>query len=105
MSGESVEAGPSDPGATDGQKQRQAVNAAEQAIKALAAGNADRARKASQRAVDLDQIGLYTGFGEAVAAAADDLERGGVVSEESWDAVEAALGPGPLALAVAELRK
>ena len=89
---------------TDGHSQRNALTAAENAIKALAAGNAQRARKNASRAADLDQIGLFTDLPEAVAVAADHIDDGGQVTAADWDAVVAAVGPGPLAFLVADVR-
>ncbi len=79
----------------DGRQQRRALTAAEQAIKTLAGGDTAKAMTAAARATELDQIGAYAGFPEAVAAAA----RG-----EGWDALFDVVGPGPLQALVAELR-
>ena len=76
----------------DGRKQRQAVTAAEQAIRALAGGDVAKARVSARRAEDLDQVGIYAGLELAVAA------------DDAWDAVAAVLGSGPLAAEVEELR-
>ncbi len=51
----------------DGQKQRNALTAVEQAIKARAAGNMDRTLANARKAEDLDQIGIYAGLTEAIA--------------------------------------
>ena len=40
----------------DGQKQRRAVTAAEQSLRALGAGSPDKARAGAAKAADLDQI-------------------------------------------------
>ncbi len=87
----------------DGRKQRQAVTAAEQAIRALADGDGAKAETAARRAITLDQIGLYAGFADAVTEAATELAQRGVV-QAGWDGIIAALGPGPLALEVEALR-
>ncbi len=89
----------------DGQRQRRALTAAEQSIQALAAGQRDRAAAAAARASELDQIGAFADLPAAVAAAAADLAGGGAVSPASWDGLAAAVGPGPLAAAVAEARE
>ena len=81
---------------TDGQAQRQALTSAEQALQALLAGAADRARQAAMRAADLDQIGVYAGFPDAVAAAAEEIDAGGTVSRDGWRALSAVLPQGPL---------
>ena len=88
----------------DGRKQRQAVTAAEQAIRALAAGEPERAVAAASRADALDQIGAYRGFVAAIGGAAADLAAGGEVGEQAWDAIAAAVGPGPLAIEVDAVR-
>ncbi len=88
----------------DGRKQRQAVTAAEQAIRAVADGEVDKAAAAAVRATELDQIGAYDGLTAAIAAAGVELEAVGHIGEEAWDAVAAAVGPGPLGEEVATLR-
>ena len=88
----------------DGQRQRKALTAAEQAIQALAAGQGERAAGAAGRAAELDQVGAFAALPDAVAAAAADLAGAGAVSEASWDGLADAVGPGPLAAAVAEAR-
>ncbi len=88
----------------DGQQQRRALTAAEQAIQALGAGDGGKAVGAAGRAAELDQIGAFAALRSAVDAAAADLESGGAVSSRSWDALAAAVGPGPLAAAVAAAR-
>lgn len=87
----------------DGKKQRNALTAAENAVRALAEGNAGRASANARRAADLDQIGVYSEFAGVVLTITSDLEEGGP-SPSQWDAVAAALEPGPLAFLVAELR-
>ncbi len=87
----------------DGRKQRQAVTAAEQAIRALADGDGAKAGTAARRAATLDQIGLYAGFAHAVEDAAAELASRGAV-QGGWDGIIEALGPGPLALEVEVLR-
>jgi hypothetical protein len=88
----------------DGQKQRNALTGAEQAIRALAAGQPDRARKNAGKAADLDQLGLYAGFLDAIDAAARDVEASGAVSVAAWDGLADVVGPGPLRFLVEELR-
>jgi len=88
----------------DGQKQRNALTAAERSLRALGGGDPDSARRAVARAMELDQIGIYSALGPAVEAGALDLDRGGVVSEASWEAIADALGPGPLAATVDSMR-
>lgn len=88
----------------DGQKQRSALTAAEQALRSLGSGDAAKARQAAAKASDLDQIGLYMGFVEAVEPLATKLEAGGQVDEAGWDDLSTALGMGPLAALIDELR-
>lgn len=88
----------------NGADQRKALTAAEQAIRALGAGEADRAREAAGRAEELDQLGVYAALVPAVAAAADDLDTSGSVSDRVWDAIATAVGPGPLTFEVESLR-
>jgi hypothetical protein len=87
----------------DGKRQRNALTAAENAIRALGAGDAERARKAAAKAVDLDQIGVFTFLASAVGGAAAELEEGRITAA-AWDEVAAASGPGPLAALVDEAR-
>ena len=56
------------------------------------------------RAADLDQIGVYGALSDAVESAAAELDAHDAISTESWDAVAAAVGPGPLAIEVETLR-
>ncbi|MFH1105566.1 MAG: hypothetical protein V1757_11595 [Actinomycetota bacterium] len=81
----------------DGQQQRRALTAAEQALHALEAGEADRATEAAARAAALDQVGLFTGLPAVVSTAAAQIESLGAVSSAGWAAIAAALEPGPLA--------
>jgi hypothetical protein len=87
---------------TNGQQQRRALTAAEQALQALQAGDAERARQAAARAVGLDQIGVYEAFPDAIGAAADEIDASGKVSPQGWQRLSAILGPGPLQ-AIADL--
>lgn len=87
----------------DGKKQRNALTAAENAVRALASGNAARATANARRAAELDQIGAYGGFADAVVDAAVDLGDAGPTPAE-WDAIAARLEPGPLSFLVEELR-
>ena len=90
--------------ALDGKQQRQALTAAERSLQALGVGNAERAVRSAAKAAQLDQLGAFSGLPGGVAAAAQDLEAGGAVSEEAWDRLEDAVGPGPLRFLIAELR-
>jgi hypothetical protein len=88
----------------DGQKQRTALTAAEQALRALGAGNAAKARKTAAQAAALDQIGIYSGFAAAVAPLADRLDGGEAVDDAGWDRLVETLGLGPLSGLIDELR-
>ena len=80
----------------DGQRQRRALTAVEQALRALEAGDGVRAGIAAAEAAALDQVGAYRGFVDAVAVGIGDLEIGGEVTAPSWATIAAVLGPGPL---------
>lgn len=88
----------------DGHKQRQALTAAERAIEHLVAGKPDDAERASQRASELDQIGIFASLVVAVAGAAGDLRTGVRVSESHLAGLHAAVGVGPLSQLVDQLR-
>ncbi len=70
----------------DGQKQRNALTAAERAITSLGAGDLAKARQDADKAAELDQIGVFADLPGAV-------ER---FAAEGWEAVRAAVPPGPL---------
>lgn len=88
----------------DGKKQRRAHSAAERAIRALADGDPVTARRAARKALDLDQVGMFPHFVEAVHAAAGHLDAGEPVPPMAWDLVAQAAGPGPLSILVEELK-
>lgn len=88
----------------DGQKQRSALTAAEQAVRALGAGDAAKARKTATKAADLDQIGLYGDFAIVVESLANRLDAGGAISDEGWSGLVETLGIGPLSGLVDEVR-
>jgi hypothetical protein len=81
----------------DGQKQRRALTAAEQALRALADGNGDAARRAIARAVELDQVQMFGEVAPLIDDAASEVHTGGGLTAERWRAIAGALGPGPLA--------
>ena len=87
----------------DGQKQRNALTAAEQALRALAADDAEKAQRAAARAAELDQISLYAALPDAVAAAVADLDGTGSIGAGTLARLRAAVGPGPLQVLVDEL--
>jgi len=80
----------------DGQKQRQALTAAERALEALGRGDAAAARMAVATAIERDQIGLFASMADAVYLAASQLEEDGEVSAATWNHLADAVGPGPL---------
>jgi hypothetical protein len=88
----------------DGKSQRNALTAAERAIRALGSGDADRAVSNAAKAADLDQVGLYAELPSAISGAAAQLDRAGAVDDAGWDAVASAVGVGPLAFLVTEVR-
>ncbi len=88
----------------NGKHQRNALTAAERALTALGAGDGEGARRAVARAVELDQLGIYEPVSLSVGLAADDLDHRGVISEEHWDLVAAAVPQGPLEAVVERIR-
>ena len=88
----------------DGLKQRQALTAAEQALRALGAGSGDKARSRAVKAVELDQIGAFTGLGDVVDRLASDLDAGNEITNAGWDELATTLGMGPLSALIDELR-
>ena len=86
----------------DGQQQRKALTAAESALRALAAGNAERARAAAGKALALDQLGVYAAFAGLVRRAAGEIEQIGGVQPATREALRDSLGAGPLAAAAEE---
>lgn len=88
----------------DGQKQRQALSAAERAIEALGRGDSAAARMAVATAVERDQIGLFASMADAVYLAASELDEDGGVSDATWNTVADAVGPGPLQALVEQHR-
>ncbi len=90
--------------AFDGQQQRKALTALERTIDALGKGDTVSAARAARRAADLDQLGVYAALPETVIAITD-LHHGGLpVPDELWDELLAAVGPGPVAAVVEQLR-
>ncbi|MFQ5966740.1 MAG: hypothetical protein ACE5MI_03895 [Acidimicrobiia bacterium] len=89
----------------NGKKQRNALTAVERALSALGNGDPQSARRAMERAVELDQLGIYESVCLAVDVAAADLDAGNEITAEHWESVAASLGPGPLAAKVDDLRR
>ncbi len=88
----------------DGHKQRQALTAAERSIAHLVAGRPEEAERAAQRADELDQIGSFSNLVTAVGAAAADVRDAGRVQAEHVENLLLAVGAGPLAELVRQLR-
>ncbi|CAN5435458.1 MAG: hypothetical protein ACR2JP_04690 [Acidimicrobiia bacterium] len=80
----------------DGQQQRNALSAAEQALRALADGDTDRAMHAALRAGELDQVGLYATFPAAVDMAIADLTFKGMIGADAVETLRTSVGTGPL---------
>ena len=89
----------------DGKSQRNALTAAERAVRALGDGDAERAASNAAKAAELDQIGLFGGLPPAVDAAGAQLRDRGVIDDDAWDAVAAAVGVGPVSYLVEEVRR
>ena len=89
----------------DGQKQRNALTAAEKALRALGDKHPFKAKRSAFVAVDLDQIGAYDDLPGAVAMAIHDIEHQGKVTPEGWDRLAAVVGPGPLEGLIEKLRR
>ena len=87
----------------DGHKQRQALTAAERAVEHLVAGKPDDAERASQRAAELDQIGVFAGLVAAVEGVAGDLRSGVPIAGDHRVALRDAVGVGPLSELVDQL--
>lgn len=88
----------------DGKKQRNALTAAENAVKALGRHDPARARRSAATAADLDQVGAFSGLPGAVDRAVNELEASGAISASSWDSLAAAVGPGPVQALIDEAR-
>lgn len=88
----------------NGQKQREALSAAERALTLLEKDRLADSASAARQAAELDQVGAYTTLPEAIAAVAACREAGSPVPAEVWDQVAAAVGAGPLAAVVDRLR-
>ena len=89
----------------DGKKQRNALTAAENAIRALGAGDVPKAASAATKAAELDQLGIYAGLPAAVGEGIDEIEAGDRVSNLTWDEISTVVGPGPLQELVAQARR
>ena len=88
----------------DGQQQRKALSAAERALEALEKGDGDAARRAAAEAAVLDQVEAFAHLVDAVELAATDLAGGGRLGDPAHAALLEAVGPGPLAARVEQLK-
>lgn len=88
----------------DGQRQRNALTAAEKALRSLGERHPFRAKRNAFQAVDLDQVGAFDGLPNAVEMAIHDIEQRGRVTSDGWDRLAAVVGPGPLQALIDELR-
>lgn len=88
----------------DGQRQREALAAAERSLFLLEKGRPAEAGKAAERARELDQVGTFELLPEAVEEIASHRSAGSPVPVQAWDRLAEAVGPGPLAAHVADLR-
>ena len=88
----------------DGKRQRQALTAAERSLQALGAGNGERATRSAAKAAELDQLGVFAELSAEVARGAAEIAAEGEVGADSWDRLEAAVGPGPLLFLIRDLR-
>ncbi|MEX1004445.1 MAG: hypothetical protein WD156_03630 [Acidimicrobiia bacterium] len=88
----------------DGQKQRQALTAAERALEALGRKDPSAARTAIATAVERDQVGLFAALADAVYLAAAQLEADDEIGAATWNQVADAVGPGPLQALVEQYR-
>lgn len=88
----------------DGQKQRQALTAAERALEALGRKDAAAARMAISTAVERDQVGLFASMADAVYLAAAELDAEGRIAAATWNQLADAVGPGPLQALVEQFR-
>jgi len=89
----------------DGKKQRNALTAAENSVRALASSNTTKAASAAAKAAELDQLGIYAELPGAVGAGIAEIEAGDRVSNVTWDEISAVVGPGPLQGLVGEARR
>ena len=90
--------------AFDGHQQRKALTALERVVTALAKGDTTSALRAAATSADLDQIGAYAAVPAAVAAITQHIDAEVTVPDGAWDTLSSAVGPGPVAAAIDQLR-
>ena len=88
----------------DGHQQRKALTALERAVGALGMGDAETAQRAAGRAAEFDQIGVYERLPDAIARIVSHQTDRTEVPAELWDTLLDAVGPGPVATVVEQLR-
>ena len=88
----------------DGHQQRKALTALERAVGALGKGDAETAQRAAGRAAEFDQIGVYERLPDAIARIVSHQTDRTEVPAELWDTLLDAVGPGPVATVVEQLR-
>lgn len=88
----------------DGQRQREALAAAERSLSLLQKGSLVKARQAAERARELDQVSTFDSLPAAVEVIVGYQAAETPVPSEAWDGLAIAVGPGPLAAHVADLR-
>ena len=88
----------------DGQQQRKALTALERAVNALAKDDVETAERAAGRAAELDQIGVYSAVPEAIGHIGRLRADGEAVPDQAWEALLVAVGPGPVAAVVEQMR-
>ena len=89
----------------DGQKQREALSAAERSLYLLGRGAGAEAVAAAGQASQLDQVDAFRSLPAAVARVAAHLRGDGRVPSDAWDELASAVGPGPLQSHVADLSR
>lgn len=87
----------------DGQRQREALTAAERALTRLEQGRWDEAVEAADTALRLDQAGAFAELPVAVSRVADFGRAGEEVPAAAWASLKTAVGPGPLSVRVERL--
>ena len=89
----------------DGQKQREALSAAERSLHLLELRAFDEAVAAAERARELDQVEAFAALPDAGSQVVAHEERGATVPAGVWEALATAVGPGPLRSHVADLMR
>jgi hypothetical protein len=88
----------------DGQRQREALAAAERSLFLLQKGRLVEAHQAAERARELDQVSTFDSLPAAVEVIVGFRAAEAPIPSEAWDGLAIAVGPGPLAAHVADPR-